>query len=198
MNRRLLSLTLVGMFGLVLTSDTAQAARYRRSTLSERPTTVTFSDFGVGIASTPLTVNPVASGLSSFTAASLSTWFTLAERHSLQTYFSIPSTSPFNFGVGTNYKFTLTGDQALGFHIGGGFGLGSTRNPNLASNPKDPKNVFFFGFTALGGMHFKVPNLENLMVNFDAGPTFTVVDGNANFTLAGLGGFLGASLHYLF
>ena len=126
-------------------------------------------------------------GLPSVTSSALSGWIHLGTGKALQLTFGVGGTSPkFSMGLGSYYKYTLAASGNTGFHIGGGFGLGSILGK------------FFFGVGPVAGIHFFFPGLDHLLINMDAGATLTVVDGTVNFLTGNLSSILGASIHYLF
>jgi hypothetical protein len=124
------------------------------------------------------------------TSPAFSAWMELNPSDSVQGFVGIPSTSPFQFGVGGGYRHIISGTQATGLHVGGGLNFGTIQQ--RANEP------FFFAISALAGLHFGLPNLKEIGASLDGGANFTVIDGNFNFSLTGLSPSLGLSIHYFF
>lgn len=106
----------------------------------------------------------------------------------LQFHLSVPSTSPFQFTVVSQYKRTITQSQNAGFHIGGGLGLGSLR--------VGVENGFALSVNGLAGIHFRLADAPKVQFHVDGGPVLSVIDGDANFTIGALSGLLGLSIIY--
>jgi hypothetical protein len=116
--------------------------------------------------------------------------------------FSLPSTSPFNFGLGALYKHVINQHGGAGFHIGGGFGIGdvSTQAVNGAGNVVSTGN-FALAFSGIIGFHFELPGVSAVSIHFDGGPSFTLITSSpsqTNFGINPLSGVLGASIFYTF
>jgi hypothetical protein len=122
----------------------------------------------------------------------LSAIFDVSPNGTLQPFFTIGSTSPFNFGMGAFYRHTLAGGHNLGFHAGGGLGFGSVNAGGLAGGK------FFLVFNGMGGFHFTVPEVRNVVITLDGGPILQIVDGNTDFSIRGLSSAMGFGIHYLF
>lgn len=139
---------------------------------------------GVGVAS--------ASRVTS-TSTSLTSWFSLAKNHGVQTYLGLSSTQPVHFGIGGIYQYLLLGSLKTGVHIGGGIGLG---NAGLALIAGD---FFFVRVLGNAGAHFEFPGLRDFRFGFDAGPVFQIVGPEGfNASLGAFSSVLGLSVMYLF
>ncbi len=127
---------------------------------------------------------------------SLSGWLQFSERHSLQVIAAIGSTGPvFEFETGGLYRYTLTGNQATGFHVGGGVLLGTFGTLNATGGTE---SAFFIGFGPLAGIHFQIPGLNSIGLSLDGGANFLIADGELNFSIKNLTSALGLSVHYFF
>jgi hypothetical protein len=133
-------------------------------------------DFGLGFAS-------FGAGLVATSA--ISAWIPINHTTGVQTYLSIPTTSGnFNFYAGGAYKATLEGTAQTGFHIGGDLLFGATAGE----------------FTLLAGglMGIHYTPAPALLFAFDGGPQISMIKSQADFSMGGLSGILGASLIYFF
>lgn len=119
-------------------------------------------------------------------AASMKLEFTSV--YSLQVFTGLLSTSPFNFGAGSAFRANVAGDSALGFHVGGGFNLGTTGSGTSTS-------TFFLNVFPLYGIHFSPGGAHNLSFMFDSGPIFLITP-NFQFMISPSSILLGASIHY--
>jgi len=128
----------------------------------------------------------------STTTPSISALFILQDKLSLQTYAMLADTSPFLFAIGANMKYSLIGDAVKGFHIGGGFGLGTIVGTAVA--PATTGTDFFVDINALMGLHF--PIVESVMINIDGGATLGVGGNNTTFVIGGNSVLLGLSILY--
>lgn len=167
--------------------SSARAATSRRvaSEATEVPSTDS-KRFGLGFA----TVQSVIPGSA---AGTVTGFFELDKMNSVQAFLSLPSTSPFSFGVAGLYKHTISGNKASGFHIGGGIGIANIATLN--------SSTLGLGLNLLGGIHFELPGAPQILVNLDGGPSFTLISSSpsqSNFQLAAFSPALGASVVYLF
>lgn len=160
------------LFVLALISTTTFAAPKSAPMRSVNEASNTSSYLGVSTdAFATGTVNPGLSAL-----------FNFSDKVGLQVYAAIDGTTPkFGFGVGGNIKVSVIGNSTKGFHIGGGFGLGST----LAAG------TFFANIYGLLGLHF--PIVDSVMVVADGGVGVTIMSGATTFRM-GTPGILGLSL----
>jgi hypothetical protein len=135
----------------------------------------------------------------------LTGWIGLSPKFGIQPLLSVGSTSPFNFAAGALGKYTIVQQGAGGFHLGGGLTLGSvhvgsTGGGTLFGNSAaiGAKTGFSMGLTALAGVHYQLPN-TSIMLHFDGGANFGLIDGDTDFNLGStIGGLLGASIIYMF
>jgi hypothetical protein len=137
----------------------------------------------------------------------LSAWFDLNDAHSIQPMFFIGGTSPFTFGAGANYRYTLSGDQKNGFHLGGGLMLGiANKGGALASSLNAiaiaagggaaDSTGFFININPMVGAHFTISGLERVMFSVEGGMSFQIIGGNFNYTVNSASDLLGLSIHY--
>ena len=106
----------------------------------------------------------------------LTLFMPLTQKGALQVYFAIPGTEPtFTIGTAALYKHTVYGHRTLGFHLGGGVGLGGTGVSN--------ETKFFAHILGNMGFHFAFPQFDRILFSVDAGPTLEIVDGDANFAI---------------
>lgn len=137
--------------------------------------------FGIGYASTLIFTGA---------ASSVTGLIKINETNAIQVFLSIPTTSPFEFTAGGNYKYTVSGGSSAGFHVGGGFTLGSLSVGR--------GNGFALAVGPTAGIHFALPSVSRVQFHFDGGPVFSTVDGNSNFVLGSHSALLGASIIYMF
>lgn len=131
--------------------------------------------FGVSSDSTAAVIGPGLSAL-----------FVFNDKLALQTYLALGGTSPFLFGAGGQLKFNVAGTQQKGFHLGGGFGIGSI---SAALGGTTVVANIYLGV----GLHFTVA--DNVMVIAD-GSAAVRVGGGTTFTVGTNGTLLGLSLLY--
>lgn len=164
----------------------APAAAPSATARADEPVRSRFSRLGLG-----LSTISVGNASSAF-----SIWGDIDTKKSFQGLFAIGSTDPFQFGVGGALRFTVSGNQATGFHLGGGLNLGSIANPNAAATGS--ATAFYIVIQPLAGIHFSLPSLSNIQLSLDGGPSFQVVDGDFQLGIGGLSSALGLSVHYFF
>lgn len=171
-------LLLAGLFAFILSpSSRAAATTYSTYTPAATPTRI-----GLGLAtSEKITGSPTA----------LTAMFDLRGDNWIQTYFSLPSTSPFQFGIAGLFKHTILETMNAGIHIGGGLGIGTLPNGEGGHN-------FALAIDGVVGVHFAFPGASALRIDLDAGPSFQIVDGNTNFSIGALSPALGLSVLYFF
>ena len=157
------------MAGSKVRTSKAQAERYQTA----------FPQYGLGIASVNGFI-PVST-----LGTSLSGLIAFSRDFTVQAYLTMGSTSPFTFGAGGIAKYTVSGSNYSGFHVGGGVVLGTT-------------GVFFASIPFVAGAHFAIPSLRNLMFSFDAGPRILIQNSTVNFSIDSLSSVLGLSVHYMF
>src|SRR5262245_56775033 len=100
---------------ITLSFPAAVTAGAKNTTTTEDPTDSRGIGFGIA------TADSVVGGAAGSTA--LSSLHLLDTKNTIQTYFGVSSTSPFQFGMGGLYKHTIAGNQENGLHAGGGLGL---------------------------------------------------------------------------
>lgn len=122
-------------------------------------------------------------------STALSFWIDFNTRHSLQPFVGVTGSDPFTFGIGAIYRATLAGGQASGFHVGGGFNLG-TMSGGAGSTP------FFMNIITVAGFHFNAGS--NVAFSFDGGPVFHVTPSPFVFSMLPTSAMGGASIHYMF
>jgi hypothetical protein len=182
----ILGLGLLGSnFALAGTSHKAAAADSRGSSTAATPSLGMDSSYRYGLgysAATSLTGS----------ATSVTGLIELRGGNMIQGYLSVPSTSPFEFTVGANFKHTIAESQNAGFHIGGGAILGT-----LAGGAKGG-SAFALGLDGIAGIHFSLAGASHVQIHLDGGPCLNIIDGNSNFSIGALSGLLGASVIYMF
>ncbi len=201
MKRLIIPLVTVVIFSL--TSLKAEARPARKSA----PSTVTASDirepagdrgatrFGLGFATYGgppqlggILVNPSISG-----------WIDFSPLMSIQITAAIASSSPFQFGLGGAFRYTLHGSQADGFHVGFGFNLGTIGNGAAAIAAGGGSTTFYLQLVPMFGYHFALGGaLSNLQLAFDGGPVLAVTPSPFQFEILPISMLLGASIHYFF
>jgi hypothetical protein len=125
-------------------------------------------------------------------STALSGWFDLTTMQSIQTVATIGGVNPFQFGFGAVFRNTLVGNHQQGFHVGGGFNLGTFATGNATQPTRFYTDVF-----PEFGVHVTIPG-TNVMASFDGGAVFQVYGGQFEFSLASLSRALGLSVHYFF
>lgn len=149
---------------------------------------------------------PVAVGVSdttNLTGGQSGSVMFATEKDWIHTFLTVNhSQGSFSFGAGGIYKFTVSGNRAMGFHVGPGLAVGTVSvggsSVNVSGNTVTVESSTKFGFSILGdvGAHYTL--FDHLILSMDAGPIFSVVDGEFNFMLKPIGEVLGLSVHYLF
>src|SRR6185312_4797178 len=108
----------------------------------------------------------------------------------IQGFFSIPLTNPFNLGANFFYKRTVAESHGAGFHVGGGFGMADT---NLGTGAS-----FSLHLTAIVGLHLEIPGVEHVTIHLDGGPAYNLVNTSpittTGFQVSALSPALGASV----
>jgi len=123
------------------------------------------------------------------TATSVSGWLELDSNNSVQAFFGIPSTSPFQFSLGGLYHHNVASRGSASFHVGGGFAaglLGAGRNTDFA-----------LSLVANAGIRYQLQD-SPVFVSLDGGPGFSLLNGNSDFSIGAHSGLLGASVIYVF
>lgn len=161
-----------------------------RASAAERSTSrVSFSGGVSSISAVP--------GSILFLGGSLTGILQITHLDAIQLFLGIGATSPgFSFGVGGVYKRTLMGGESAGFHLGGGFGLGTLGQASGTGSATD----FTMTIPAVVGVHFKVPN-TGVAFHFDGGAAFSLLAATStdvNFSVGQLSRLMGASVVYEF
>jgi len=169
---------------LVLASTFAvqAAAEGTRKRSVEATTTEGGGRVGLGYA----TFMDSTQAANSFVKGAFSVWVDLSPKLSLQPFLSMQSSDPFNFDFGTILRVTIHGNESQGFHVGGGFDLGSA----------GAGKTFFLNIFPIAGFHVGVSS--NVALSFDGGPMFHITPSPFQFSIASLSGMAGASIHYFF
>ncbi len=150
------------------------------------------------IPTTPYNENRWGLGFSSATKitgseSSLSALLQIDRMQAVQIYFALPSVKPFAFGIGGSYKYIIFGNERVGFHAGGGIGAGTMETTiNF-----EIKSKFYASFNGIGGIHFKLKDLDNLLFQLDGGPSVVIINESTTFSINGFTPFMGLSIHYL-
>ncbi len=127
---------------------------------------------------------------------SLSAWIDFNSTNSIQIFTSIGSSSPFTFGIGAAYRYTLLGAQDDGMHIGIGFNLGTAAGAAAAAAAG---TTFFMQIVPVAGFHFSLGgHVNNIQLSFDGGPSFMVTPSPFQLTMGALSAHFGAAIHYFF
>ncbi len=165
------------------------SVKYRQSAPESAETYSNDKSFALGYSTIAL---PFQDGFGSITG--LCKWDRL---DAIQTFLTIPRTSPFNIAASVLYKRTVLESEGAGFHLGGGLGLGSA-NGGTGGN-------FIMNMSAIAGFHFPVPGASQIMVHIDGGPNFTLYNigsgaastTQTNFQMTPLSPALGLSIVYI-
>jgi hypothetical protein len=175
------------IFGsLILNFESNSFARMQngRRIASEAEVSVSESKrFGLGFS----TLQSIIPGGS---ASSIAGFLALDNINSISVFLSLPTTSPFSFGLAGLFKRTISGNKAAGFHVGGGVGVSNIVSSSLG-----------LGLNILGGIHFELPGAPQVLVNLDGGPSLSLISSSpsqTSFSITAFSPALGASVVYLF
>jgi hypothetical protein len=106
--------------------------------------------------------------------------------HSIQVFFGISDVrESFNFGAGSLYRATISGDRMLGFHVGALVQLGSDESDFAAQMGP----VF--------GIHVAAFQLQQLQLSLEGGPIFHYRE-KPDLSFTPLSAGLGFNIHYFF
>jgi hypothetical protein len=133
--------------------------------------------------------------------ASLAGIMSFDPKNSLQPMFTIAHTAgSFQFDIGALFRHSMIQGTNTGFHIGGGFGLGTTpgTTTTTATGARTTSNDLAVAISGVAGFKYTLPGTEDVILYADAGPVIQLVDGDADFHLSPFSGFFGATLVYLF
>lgn len=169
---------------LLLAPQMSEAAKSGSSTATSSAQRSGGSKFGLGVLiASSQAIGQSSTGLSGVVLLNPDMW--------IQFDLVLPSASPFSLMFGGQFKASVANGRAAGFHVGGGLGFGVVSAPNqfgVASSQ------FGFSINGLAGIHVRFPEVDNLLVSVDAGPTLNASAAGVNFAAA----FLGVGAHYLF
>ena len=205
-----ITLVFIMSLGLILSVVNAEARNTKRTTnttsneqiethqASERNSGGTTFDLGLS----SISALPTVGG----TGGSLTGIIHLTNVDMIQLLAGITGTTGgFGFGVGGLYKRTVIGNQSAGFHLGGGFGIGTVAGAGGAVNGSSTS--FAMSIAAVIGAHFEIPGTQ-IALHFDGGPDFTLVSVSGtngigggtttNFAMGPLSSLLGATVVYAF
>src|SRR4051812_49418177 len=98
--------------------------------------------FAAVVGSNAMAATPTHSGRSTFWVGSaldntyqnytafpsISAAIHMGDKSALQMYLGIPTVNPFAVGGGAAFKYTVSGNNVKGFHVGAGLGLGAGPN----------------------------------------------------------------------
>ncbi len=117
--------------------------------------------------------------------------------HSLQAFTAITNSDPFEFSLGSIYRYTLFGTRNLGWHVGAGFNLGTAAS---AATLLGTSTSFYMNLLLpVTGFQFNLGGaLSNVKVSFDGGLVMHLTPSPFKMFLTPLSGLLGASIHYFF
>ncbi len=118
--------------------------------------------------------------------------FSVGEKSSAQAFLIVSGSDPMTYGIGGLYKYTVSGTKRLGFHVGGGLGLGDYAEDRS-----------FFRISGVAGFHFRVR--KRILFHVDGGLTLSrddaLVDGGDDSnqtTITGQSSIFGLSIMYMF
>ncbi|HLE01097.1 MAG TPA: hypothetical protein VJB59_12610 [Bdellovibrionota bacterium] len=197
----------------VFSSASIAEARDKKAKIPESaPVTLTDRSESGRPAPRRMAVGISSSDVVTGSATSLAGILELDSQNLIHGYFSLPSTSPFQFSLAGLYKHNVAGSSSVGLHIGGGLGLGSTSEGVAAANaaaaaaaalggvaaPATSDTAFFFQLMGVAGIHLPFPGVSNMMIHFDAGPALHIQSNLNDFGIGAFGSLLGASVFYYF
>ncbi|MDZ4661850.1 MAG: hypothetical protein SGJ18_09565 [Pseudomonadota bacterium] len=118
--------------------------------------------------------------------------FPIGDNGAIQAYFALYDSDPNTYGIGAIYKYTISGNQSSGFHVGGGLGLGTWS--------KDKSYMHIIGDA---GIHFSIK--KHVLVHIDGGLLIKSDEQAANnapkdsgMVLAGFSEHIGLAIMYMF
>ena len=182
------SIHLISVFFLFLSFANSSFAQYSKNYAdnNKRPQT-SDSDGGSGKFSAGLASNE---DLLYTSATALTGAYALNRKSIVQGYFIMPSTDPSTYGIGGAFKYATSGHRKLGFHVGGGLGIG-----------KWNEGKSFMRIVGIVGFHF--PIHKRVVMHIDAGLTIrnddkggSTSDKDSNMSIKGNSELFGISLLY--
>lgn len=139
-------------------------------------------------------------GLSTFGSGSVATSDALSlsvefgQLSSIQALAAINNSDPFEFSLGSVYRYIIMGNQNLGWHIGAGFNFG-TRSAVTGTGTDFYVNLLL----PTTGLKFSLGGaLSNVKLCFDGGMLMHLTPSPFKMYLSPLNALLGASIHYYF
>lgn len=181
--RLILGLSLPGIAYATPVTPQKPAPSAATSTASPSPTPGPGRGVAVGLSTNGLLLKT--------DVAALTALFSKDEKTEFQAALAIPQTDPFLYSLGATLYFNVHGTPDLGFHTGGGLGLGS-----------HAKDLMFFRLAAQAGFHWTM--LERLVFRVDAGLALSNEekpsgsDGENQLILSGNSSLVGLSILYRF
>jgi len=124
------------------------------------------------------------------TSAALTGLVEFDQKNWLQPLAFLDGTSPAVFGIGALYKRVVASRGNAGFHLGGGFTMGSVIKSAGGTG-------IGAGIAAIGGFHVEFPGADQILLQLDGGPVLTFGD-RTNFIINPLSGAFGLSAVYRF
>lgn len=118
--------------------------------------------------------------------------FPVGDKGAVQIFFALYDSDPNTYGLAGIYKYTLSGNQSSGFHVGGGLGIGSWM--------EDRSYMHIIGDA---GFHFTLKKQVvlhidgGLLIKSDEAPAATAPK-DSGMVLAGFSEHLGIALMYIF
>ena len=126
------------------------------------------------------------------TETSITALFDIGKKAGIQAFLVVPSSDPMTYGLGAQYKYTISGGKSLGFHVGGGLGIGDFA-----------KDRSFLRIMGVAGLHFKIR--KRILIHADTGLTLTRDDDptggdedSNQTTITGNSILYGLSIMYMF
>jgi hypothetical protein len=182
--------------GFTISASQAAPASKEKKTLVREPDEATASwsrtpkKYGVGIAAVERLTG---------TTTALTGSVQFSQDDLFQAFFGIGGTNgAFQFGIAGLYKHTVTEAESVGFHVGGGFGVANVVSSVTVGATTVSSDKMAFALTAIGGIHFSLPQVSRLKFSVDAGPILTISDNVTDFSIQALSPALGLSVIYQF
>ncbi|OFZ19245.1 MAG: hypothetical protein A2X94_05670 [Bdellovibrionales bacterium GWB1_55_8] len=111
--------------------------------------------------------------------------------NALHVYLTLPSTSPFQFSVGSAFKHVVARKDRASVHVGAGLALGTIATTSASAD-------FLLSVAGVVGLELGFPGADNVIIHLDGGPAIQVLDGEADFGIGAFSGLLGLSVAYMF
>ncbi len=177
------------IIGLCLLAGLVSATGFSAANSSTAQKDNSDSKFGLGLST-------FGTGSSFPSAPALSASLEFGQKNSLQMMVGINNSDPLDFSIGSVYRYTLFGNNNLGWHIGVGFNLGTAGKASVAGSSSD----FFVNLLLpTTGLKFSLGGaLSNVNLCFDGGMVMHLTPSPFKMYMAPLNSLLGASIHYYF